>query len=175
MVTLAEFGGPSEILDVALEVSPRANRPLRDGAQVRVHHGSANVRAKVVFFSRKELTSGEQALAQLRLEASVFVFAGDRFVLRDSAGQNTLAGGVVLDPDPSRKLFRSEARLSFLRQRAESPCEALSFVASQIARDRAVRRSQLLLKSKFSAADISNAVSRLAAEGESCPRRGFRC
>ena len=71
----------------------------------------------------------------------------------------------MLDPDPSRKLFRSEARLSFLRQRAESPGDVLPFVASQIARDLAVRRSQLLLKSKFSAADISNAVSRLAAEG----------
>ncbi len=51
VVTLAEFGGPSDVLDVALEISPRANRPLKDGAQVRVHHGSANVRAKVVFFS----------------------------------------------------------------------------------------------------------------------------
>ena len=175
VVTLAEFGGPSDVLDVALEVSPRANRPLRDGAQVRVHHGSANVRAKVVFSPRKELAPGEQALAQLRLEANVFVFAGDRFVLRDSAGQNTLAGGVVLDPDAGRKLFRSEARLSFLRQRAESPSEVTSFVASQIARDRAVRRSQLLLKSNFSAADISNAVSRLAAEGNLVLAGGFRC
>jgi len=165
VVTLAEFGGPSEIFDVVLEVSPRPNRPLRGGAQVRVHHGSANVCAKVVFFSHKELVPGEQALAQLRLEASAFVFAGDRFVLRDSSGQNTLAGGVVLDPDPSRKLFRSQAQLSLLDQRAESPGEALPFVASQIVRDRAVIRSQLLLKSKFSAADISNAVSRLAAEG----------
>jgi len=95
----------------------------------------------------------------------MFVFDGDRFVLRDSAGQYTLAGGVVLDADPSRKLFRSEARLNFLNLRAELPCEAMPFVASQIVRDRAVRRSQLLLKSKFSAADISNAVSRLAAEG----------
>ena len=71
----------------------------------------------------------------------------------------------MLDPDAGRKLFRSEARLSFLRRRAESPSEVTSFVASQIARDRAVRRSQLLLKSNFSAADISNAVSRLAEEG----------
>jgi selenocysteine-specific elongation factor len=166
VVTLAELGGPSKILDVVLEVSPRANRPLREGAHVRVHHGCANVPAKVLFFSHKELVAGERTLAQLRLEASVFVFTGDRIVLRDSAGQNTLAGGVVLDPDPSRRLFRSEAQLSFLRQRAESPGEALSFVASQIARDRAIRPSQLLLKSKFSAPDISDSVSRLAAEGD---------
>jgi selenocysteine-specific elongation factor len=165
VVTLAEFGGPSEILDVVLEGSPRTNRRLRDGAQVHVHHGSANVRANVVFSSQKELSPGEKVLAQLRLELSAFAFAGDRFVLRDSAGQNTLAGGVVLDPEPNRKLFRSEARLSFLRQRAESPGEVTSFVASQIARDGAIRTPQLLLKSKFSATDISNAVSRLAAEG----------
>jgi len=162
VVTLAEFGGASDVLDIALEVSQRANRPLRDGAQVHVHHGSANARAKVVFSPRKELGPGEHALAQLRFDANVFGFAGDRFVLRDSAGQSTLAGGVVLDPDAGRKLFRSEARLSFLRRRAESPSEVTSFVASQIARDQAVRRSQLLLKSNFSAADISNAISRIA-------------
>jgi selenocysteine-specific elongation factor len=165
VVTLDELGGPSEILDVALEISPRGNRRLKGGAQVRIHHGSANLLASVVFFSHKELAPGEKALAQLKLEASAFVFAGDRFVLRDSSGQNTLAGGVVLDPDPSRKLFRSETRLSFLRQRAESPEGALPFVASQIARDLAVRRPELLLKSNFSAADISHAVSQLAAEG----------
>jgi selenocysteine-specific elongation factor len=164
-ITLAEFGGASGVFDAALKVSTRANRPLREGAQVCVHLGSANVRGIVVFSPRKELPPGETALAQLRFERNVFAFAGDRFVLRDSSGQNTLAGGVVLDPDPNRKLFRSEARLRFLRQRAESPGEVASFVASLIARDRAVRQSQLLLKSNFSSRDISNAVSRLAAEG----------
>lgn len=72
----------------------------------------------------------------------------------------------MLDPDPSRKLIHSEARLSFLGQRAESDGEALPFVTSQIARDRAVRRSELLRRSKFSAVDISNVVSRLVAEGK---------
>jgi len=165
VITLAEFGRPSDVLDVALEVSSRAHRPLKDGSQVHVHHGSANARAKVVFSPRKELGPGEHALAQLRFDANVFGFVGDRFVLRDSAGQSTLAGGVVLDPDAGRKLFRSEARLSFLRRRAESPSQVTSFVASQIARDRAIRRPQLLLKSNFSSKDISDSVSRLAAEG----------
>ena len=157
VVTLAEFGGPSETIDAVLEISPRASRTIKDGAQVRVHHGSANVRAKVLFLSKKELSGGEKALAQIRLEANMFVFAGDRFVLRDAAGQNTLAGGIVLDPDPSRKLFRSETRLSFLRQRAESAGDALSFVCSQIARDPG-----------------SKAVA-VATEVELQRRRHFRC
>ncbi len=165
VVTLAEFGGPSETIDVLLEILPRAGRMLKDGAQVRVHHGSANVRAKVLFLSKKELSGGEKALAQIRLDARLFVFAGDRFVLRDAGGQNTLAGGIVLDPDPRRKMFRSEQRLSFLRQRSESAGDALSFVWSEIARDQAARRSQLLRRSNFSAADISDAVSSLVVEG----------
>lgn len=165
VVTLAEFGGPSETIDALLEVSARATRTLKDDAQVRVHHGSANVRAKVLFLSHKELPAGEKALAQLRLDVRLFIFAGDRFILRDSAGQNTLAGGVVLDPDARRKLFRSEARLSYLRRRAESASDALSFVFSQITRDRAAMRSQLLLRSKFSAGELSSAISKLAAEG----------
>jgi selenocysteine-specific elongation factor len=165
VITLAENGGASETIDALLEVSTRATRTLKDGAQVRVHHGSANVLAKVMFLSRKNLSAGEKALAQLWLKASLFVFAGDRFVLRDAAGQNTLAGGVVLDPDAKRKLFRSETRQSFLRQRADSAGDAMGFVWSQVARDGAANRSQLLRKSKFSTAEISDAVSRLVGDG----------
>jgi selenocysteine-specific elongation factor len=165
VVTLTELGGPSETIDAVLEVLPRASHKVKDGAHVRVHHGSANVLAKVLFLSKKELSSGEKALAQIRLNASMFVFTGDRFVLRDAAGQNTLAGGIVLDSDPRRKMLRSESRLSFLRQRSESAADAVSFVCSQIVRDQAARRSQLLRNSNFSTADIANGVSRLVGEG----------
>jgi selenocysteine-specific elongation factor len=165
-VTLEAFGGPSTIIDVQLEISPRAARPLKEGSRVRIHHGSCNVAAHVAFCHGKDLAAGERALAQLRLEKPSFVFAGDRFIVRDWAEQNTLAGGVVLDPDASRQSFRSEARLRFLGERGKSPEEVSNFVASQIARDGGARRSQLLLKSRFSAEAISGAVTRAAAEGK---------
>ena len=106
VVTLGEFGGPSEVVDVLMEISPRAIHAIKDGARVHVHHGSGNVAARVAFQRRQDLAVGERALAQLRLEAPAFVFAGDRFIVRDWAEQNTLAGAIVLDPDGSRKLFR---------------------------------------------------------------------
>src|ERR1700722_1796448 len=40
VVTLAVLGGPSELVDVVLEISPRASHSLKDGMHVRVHHGS---------------------------------------------------------------------------------------------------------------------------------------
>jgi selenocysteine-specific elongation factor len=165
-VTLDAFGGSTRIVDVQLEISPRAKRPLKDSSRVRIHHGSGNVAAHVVSYNSTDLTPGESALGQLRLEAPWFVFAGDRFLVRDWAEQNTLAGGIVLDPDSSREFFHKESRLQFLKMRAQSPADALSFVASQVAEDGVRRRSQLLVKSRFSADTISDAVSRLALEGK---------
>jgi selenocysteine-specific elongation factor len=166
VVTVAELGGPNGVLDVLLAISPRASRPLKNGARVRVHHGSANVAAEVAFFAGKTLPVGERALAQLRLESPVFLLAGDRFIVRDWSEQNTLAGGIVLDPDASRKSFRVKERLRLLDRRAQAPDDVAAFVASQVARDGAVRRSQVLVKSRFSAAEISSAISQLAAEGQ---------
>jgi selenocysteine-specific elongation factor len=165
-VTLEVFGEPSTIIDVRLEISSRAVCSLKDGSRVRIHHGSCNVAALVAFYESKDLAAGEHALAQLRFEKPSFVFAGDRFIVRDWPEQNTLAGGIVLDPDASRRLFRSAARLRYLNEREKSPEDLLNLVTSQVKRDGAGRRSQLLLKSRFSADAISDAVSRAGAEGK---------
>src|ERR1700694_122228 len=88
VVTLEALGGPSEILDVLLEISPRATRVVKHGARVHAHYGSGSVAAHVALYSGNELAVGDRALAQLRLEAPAFVFAGDRFTLRDWAEQH---------------------------------------------------------------------------------------
>jgi len=165
VVTLAELGGPSTTLDVLVEISPRANHSLKDGALVKLHHGSGHTAARVAFFSAKELAPGERGLTQLRCEEPVFVFAGDRAILRDAAEQRTLAGAVVLDPDASRKGFRGETRRKILDRRAQAPHDILGYVASQLARDGVTRPTELLRKSRFSVEEIRDCVSRLAAGG----------
>jgi selenocysteine-specific elongation factor len=165
VVTFAECGGPSEALDVLVHISLRANRPIKNGARVHAHHGAGNVAARIAFYGNADLAVGESALAQMRLETPAFLFAGDRFILRDWSEHNTLGGAVVLDPDASRKLFRSEARLKFLKARAESDGNISSFVSSQLQRDGAARKSQLLLKSRFSGAAIAETVSQQVAAG----------
>jgi len=65
--------------------------PIKDGARVHVHHGTAEIPAAV-------RRIGEKA-AQLRLSAPAVAARGDRVVLR---GETTLGGGRVLDPSPPR-------------------------------------------------------------------------
>jgi selenocysteine-specific elongation factor len=166
VITLGDFGGPSEVIDVLVEISPRATYAIKDGARVHAHHGSGNVATRIAFQGRADLTAGEQAVAQMRLEAPTFAFAGDRFIVRDWAERNTLGGAIVLDPDGNRKLFRGEARRQFLDSRARSIVDVAGFVASQVMFEGATRKSQLLVKSRFSAADVSGAVTRLVASAK---------
>ena len=124
--------------------------------------------ARVALGSGKELAAGTRAVAELRLEAPAFVFTGDHFTVRDWSEQHTLAGAVVLDPDATARRFAAGAavvagagRRRRLRiRRVFSPPTSLV--------DGAVRRSQLLLKSRFSTEDLAAAVDRLVAEGRSC-------
>src|SRR5262249_59322642 len=77
--------------------------PIADGARLHVHHGTAQVFARVA-------RVGEH-YAQLRLSQPVAAARGDRVVLR---AETTLGGGRVLDPTPLRRT--DETRLTLLER-----------------------------------------------------------
>jgi selenocysteine-specific elongation factor len=166
VITMPAYAGANKTLDVLLEISPRSNRIVKQGARVWLHHGSAGTPGHVQFFSETQLAPGNAGLAQLRLEAPILAFAGDRFVVRDWSEQNTLAGGVVLDPAASTASFRSEKRLRYLQRRAESPEDVQSYILSQLNRDRVVQLSKTLLNSRFSEQEIAAAIAALVVESK---------
>lgn len=156
------FATNSTTWDVLLERSPRASgRGIKDNALVRVHFGSANSEGRIVFLEAKNLSAGEKALAQIRFDEPVFAFAGDRFIIRDAAEQQTLAGGIILSAEADRRHFHTPERKRFLEQRAAKPNDPIAFVASEIERDHFTRKDGLLRNSRFSAAEIANAVQAL--------------
>jgi selenocysteine-specific elongation factor len=165
VVTIAGLGSASDVVDVLLEISPRADRPLKDGARVRVHHGSGNIAAHVAIGTGKDLPVGARAVAELRLEAPAFVFAGDRFTVRDWQEQHTLAGGVVLDPGAARKAFRSRERIAWLEQLARVIEDPAGLAAAWVGRTGAIRRQSLLLQSRFGADDVAAALDGLRQAG----------
>jgi selenocysteine-specific elongation factor len=74
-------------LDVVLEELA----PIGHGLRLRVHHGTAEIPARII-------RAGER-FAQLRLASPAVAARGDRVVLR---ARTTLGGGRVLDPAPPR-------------------------------------------------------------------------
>jgi selenocysteine-specific elongation factor len=170
LITLQSLGSPRSTLDVFVQRSARlkrnsvAARALRNGSSVQVHFGTARIAAKITLLDTPALAAGQSAIAQLRLDAPVLAFVDDRFVIRDSSEQNTMAGGRVLDPDGDRAKFRSAAQLRFLRTRAAAPFDPAVCIQSQLARDGFAESKTLLLKSNFSGQEIADAVSRLVSD-----------
>lgn len=84
-------------LAVRLELLPGAP-PLRSGARVHFHLGTAEVSARVVLLDREELAPGSTCLARFGLEDELVAARGDRFVVRSWSPPRTVGGGTVLAP-----------------------------------------------------------------------------
>ena len=84
-------------LDARVEVRPAAGRALASHVRVRVHHGTRETMARLVWLDGvAEVAPRQSALAQLSLAEPLVALVGDRFVLRDETAKTTLGGGVVL-------------------------------------------------------------------------------
>lgn len=87
---------PTDRLDARIVLLESA-RPLKNHARVHFHQGTAETIAEIILLDGPQLAPGASALAQLRLQASMLVLPGDRFILRQFSPVVTIGGGVVLD------------------------------------------------------------------------------
>jgi selenocysteine-specific elongation factor len=109
----------TQIVDALVTVLPEAPRPLRTRQRVRVHHGTAEVLARVAVLEESgEIAPGAAGLAQLRLESPVVALPCDRFIIRTYSPQHTIAGGKILDAHATKHRGRernvARARLAAL-------------------------------------------------------------
>ncbi len=68
-------------------------------------------RVAVIGPTGSAILSGSRASIRLRLEAPAVLARGDRYILRAYSPPITIAGGVILDPQPPRTAIRSAAAL----------------------------------------------------------------
>jgi len=106
----------TRLADAMVEVIAGA-RPLKHGARVRFHQGTAEILGRVAVIGPAqdraipEIAAGSQAVVRLRLEAPAVLARGDRYILRAYSPPTTVAGGLILDPRPPRSAIRSRAAL----------------------------------------------------------------
>lgn len=179
VVTLPELGPASSILDVLLARSARPIRlasrleppRLKTSSYVRIHHGACKVTARLLFAADKDVPPGGSAIARLLLQSPLLAFAGDRFIVRDCAERTTLAGGIVLDPLPARRGFRSPRQLTFLRCLSAGLAHPTRTLATWMQRDLMLPRNSLLLRTQFGASQVADAVAQLERAGQVVVRR----
>lgn len=168
---------PSALIDVQFRLLADATAPLCHNTEVKFFTGSAEVLARVRLLGVEELSPGEEGWLQLDLREPVLAVRGDRYILRRPSPSETLGGGAVVDPHPSRRHRRhSEAILQQLESLQQgAPAEVLSsaFLALGAAPVRdAVVRSRLSAEQAGTALRdlLASAQLLLLEQGEAEPR-----
>ncbi len=143
---------PSMMLTAELTALEGTGWSVEHGQRVRVHLGTAEVLGRLVLFldeppladelslaatpvpdgraaaagtSGGTAPPGRPVLGQLRLEAPVVARSGDRFVIRSYSPLATIAGGVVLEPNPPKRKKLSARQREALGQLGRGGLDAV--------------------------------------------------
>jgi selenocysteine-specific elongation factor len=100
--------------DCRLTVPHDAERGLKDGELVLLHHGCQQVSARLILLDRAQVGAGQEAWAQIVLDRPLALCWHDRLVLRDASARHTLAGAQVMDVAPPVRGRKKQERLDVL-------------------------------------------------------------
>lgn len=106
---------PAYILDVKVQAMPHASREIVTGTRVHVYHGAREMLGKIVLMDRERLLPGDSCYGQIRLESCTAAKRGDHFVIRFYSPQETIGGGIVLDPCSGKKKRNHKEILEIFR------------------------------------------------------------
>ncbi len=172
----------TRLADVIVDVLPGA-QPLKHGARVRFHQGTAEVMGRVALIGPETphrpadpalvIGPGERAFARLRLESPAVLTRGDRFILRAYSPSVTIAGGLILDPRPPRAAIRTAAALARCERLAFEPAASDRVAADQRAvlvmvedaGDAGLERSAIISRAGVVPRDVDAVVAALADGG----------
>ena len=162
----------TRLADASIEVLSEA-KPLKHGARVRFHQGTAEVlgRVAVIGPAGSAISPGARAFVRLRLEAPAILARGDRYILRAYSPPVTIAGGVILDPQPPRTAIRGAAALERCERLAFDPgaddtidAERRAVVTMiEDAGIKALPRAALTTRAGISPRDVAARIDRLVA------------
>ncbi|HEX3213767.1 MAG TPA: selenocysteine-specific translation elongation factor [Actinomycetota bacterium] len=99
------------LADVRLRCLPAAPGPLRARGAYLVYAGAAETAARLQPLDAAEVRPGGDALVRLHLERPLVLDVFEPVVLRDSGRDETVGGGLVLDPFPPGVVRGTAARV----------------------------------------------------------------
>lgn len=116
----------TQLLDVKIDVLDSAVRILKNNARLHLLTGTDEVLCRVVLLNQEELKPGESGYAQLRLEKEIAVRRKDKFVIRFYSPVETIGGGIILEPNATKKKrFRDEAIKELIKKEEGSFADIL--------------------------------------------------
>jgi len=123
---------PSFMVDLQLQYLASNKKPIKNRTRVRFHTGTSEIIGNLVLLDSEELSPGEKAAVQLRLDEPVCLVKDDRFVIRSYSPVRTIGGGQVLNPiPPKHKRFKADVVLGLQSLAERSTEEMIAYVIDQ--------------------------------------------
>jgi len=169
-VTLATRGSlaVTRRADVRLQVLDGV-KGLANGARVRAHHGTSEAFARVSVCrpgdAVLDVAGGAVAFVRLRFQSPVVLTRGDRLVLRGGSPVSTLAGAVVLDPEPAPGGIRRVSALDRFQQLNEADASAPVAIFLRDAGERGLTADSIVRRAGLAPSDARNLLDALVAAG----------
>lgn len=106
---------PTMMLDVKISLLKDSPFSITNDSLLHFYYGAGEYVAKTVLMDKDILLPGDEGYAQLRFKENIVARKDDRFVLRFMSPAVTIAGGVIIDPNPVKKKRNKEETLNSFR------------------------------------------------------------
>lgn len=156
------------MLDVSLQILPSSARVLENRARLHLFTGTGEVLCRAVLLNAEKVGPGESCYAQLRLEEEIAVRRGDRFVVRFYSPMETIGGGVILEPNPSKKKRFDEAAVRELAIKEEGSHTDVIEMHIREHGETMITVAELARLTAASADEVTRQVETLAETGTVC-------
>ncbi|MGL6200056.1 MAG: selenocysteine-specific translation elongation factor [Lachnospiraceae bacterium] len=155
----------TELLDVRLNMLPSALRIIENNTRLHLFTGTSEVLCRAVLLDQEELGPGDRGYVQLRLEEEMALRRGDKFVVRFYSPMETIGGGVVLEPNPTKKKrFHPEVIEALKRKESGSAADVIELHINEYG-ETMITIQELAKLTALSAEEIIAALEELKTEG----------
>jgi selenocysteine-specific elongation factor len=155
---------PSILVDAYFRHLKAASRPLKHNAEVKLFVGASESNAHVRLLTHDMLPPGTEGWLQIRLEKSLPISSGDRFILRYPSPSETIGGGMVVNAHPGRRWRRFQPQIieQLETRLSGTPAERVAQAANQI---EPCQRSALQQHTGYSDHDLNLAITQAVTQG----------
>lgn len=153
-------------VDTVLRIVDSCERIFENWIRIRFYSGTSEVFGRAVLLSVDEgLLPNDVGYVQFRLEKPVFVFRGDRFIIRDFTNQETLGGGEILNPFPPKHKRLADETIQLLRRWESANDSELVSLVGDTSNSASIQENTLKFYLPYSGDRMEDLLKRMEEQG----------
>lgn len=153
------------LLDVKMNILSSSMRILTNHTRLHLFTGTSEILCRAVLLDKEEIGPGESGYVQLRLEEEIALRRGDKFIVRFYSPMETIGGGVVLEPNPTKKRRFHAETIEELKRKESGSSEDIIEMHIKNSKDSMLTVTELAKMTALSLDEVKKDVDALEEKG----------